>query len=102
MPKPTIERRNERLPLQANVSIKRFGFSRSSKALMFDLSVKGCCIVSSEPLPTGTQILIRIPGLEFWSATVMWHREQAVGVEFHKPLHPAVVERYARFYPAPD
>lgn len=90
------------MPLQAAVSIKPYGSKRSSTARMFDLSISGCCIVSAEPPRTGTQILIRIPGLEFWSGTVAWSREGAVGVEFHKPLHPAVVERYAHLYPAPD
>lgn len=101
-PKPTIARGNERRLLQATVSVKPYGASRSSKARMFDLSVKGCCIVSGEILRTGTQILIRIPGLEFWPATVAWNREGAIGAEFHKPLHPAVVQHYAKFYPAPQ
>ena len=99
--KPVVERENQRLPLQATVSIKRYGSRRSTRARMFDLSVKGCCVVTSEPLRTGTQVLIRIPGLEFWSATVAWRREEAVGIEFHKPLHPAVVEHYAQYFPAP-
>ena len=88
--------------LQAEVSVKPFGATRSSKALMFDLSLKGCCLVSEARLVTGTQVLVRIPGLAYWPATVAWRREEAVGVEFHKPLHPAVVENYAGSFPAAD
>ena len=69
---------------------------------MFDLSPAGCCLVSDARLLTGTQVLVRIPGLAYWAATVAWRREEAVGVEFHKPLHPAVVEQYAGSFPAAE
>lgn len=102
MPGRLIERGNQRLPVNAFVSLKQFGSSRSNRALMYDLSTKGCSLVTNMPLRTGGKILVRIPGLEFWSATVVWRREEAAGVEFEKPLHPAVVEHYAKFYPAPE
>ena len=102
MPDRIIERGNERLPVNAFVSVKLFGSSRSNRALMYDLSTKGCSLVTKMTLRTGGNVLVRIPGLEFWSATVMWRREDAAGVEFEKPLHPAVVEHYAKFYPAPE
>ena len=99
---PPVARGAERLRLQAEVSVKPFGAARSSKALMFDLSPTGCCLVSDARLLTGTQVLVRIPGLAYWAATVAWRREEAVGVEFHKPLHPAVVEQYAGSFPAAE
>lgn len=102
MPDRLIERGNERLPVNAFVSLKLYGSSRSSRALMYDLSTKGCSLVTNMKLRTGGKVLVRIPGLEFWSATVMWRREEAAGVEFEKELHPAVVEHYAKYYPAPE
>lgn len=100
-PKRPVERGIERLRLHAPVSIKLYGSTRSSPAQMFDLSMSGCCVVSEAPLRTGSQILVRIPGLKFRSATVAWRRGEVAGVEFHKPLHPTVVEEYARYYPTP-
>jgi hypothetical protein len=100
--KPRVPRGNERVRLQTPVSVKPFGAAQSSKALMFDLSPTGCCLVSEARLVTGTQVLVRIPGLPYWAATVAWRRDEAVGIEFHKPLHPAVVEQYAGSFPAPE
>ena len=99
-PRPTIRRGNERQALRVAVSVRRYGAGKPSKALMFDLSATGCCIVWRGTLPLGTQLLIRIPGHEFRPATVAWCREEAAGLEFHKPLHPEVVERYAQSHPS--
>ena len=65
---------------------------------LLDLSTVGCRIATQAAIRTGTRLLIKIPGLEFWQGTVVWRRGHDAGVEFERELHPAIVERYAEVF----
>ena len=39
---------------------------------------------------------VKLPGLESWPARIAWAEEGRGGLQFDRPLHDAVVERYAR------
>jgi hypothetical protein len=42
----------------------------------------------------GTRVLLTLPGLEVWPATVVWFGDGRGGLKFDRPLHPAVAERF--------
>ena len=56
----------------------------------------GCQLEPAESLRPGVQVLVKLPGLKYAPATVMWRRLERVGVEFAHPLHPLAVEEFAR------
>lgn len=59
-----------------------------------DISAGGCRIeVRPTPYPDST-VWLKLPGLEAWYARVAWVGEDVAGLEFTKPLHPAVVDRF--------
>ena len=47
-------------------------------------------------LPVGTDVWLRLPGLEACQAKVAWERGNHVGCAFERPLHPAVLEMIAK------
>ena len=93
-----ISRRKQRLALEGRAVIKHFGSSTKFRADLFDLSTVGCRIATQAAIRTGTRLLNKIPGLEFWQGTVVWRRGHDAGVEFERELHPAIVERYAEVF----
>lgn len=60
-----------------------------------DISATGCGFRSKSDLPAGTRVLLSLPGLEVWFATVAWFHAGKGGLKFDHPLHPAVAERFA-------
>src|SRR5687768_17317092 len=91
-------RRSERplVELAAVVGHPRSG--RKFTAELVELSCEGCRLLTREPIETGDQLLVTIAGLEQWPARVVWMRGKAVGAEFHQPLQPGVVTRYAEMF----
>ncbi|HEY1605738.1 MAG TPA: PilZ domain-containing protein [Allosphingosinicella sp.] len=68
----------------------------ASSIVLFDLSTHGCGFEATCHLEAGTRVWLKLPGLESWPARIAWTGEGRGGLEFDKPLHDAVVERYAR------
>ena len=95
-----VERSYERYPVEVRAIVKHPSSSRRIEAELWDLSVGGCRLVTTEPLNPHDELLVRIQGLEGWPGRVVWKELNAVGVTFRYPLHYAVVEHYARFFPA--
>lgn len=60
-----------------------------------DISTDGCGFRSKAALPEGTRLLLNLPGLEVWFATVAWFEDGRGGLKFDRPLHPAVAARFA-------
>lgn len=75
--------------------------ARSSvDAKISDLSPYGCRIEGfAMPMP-GSQVWVRLPGLESQSAQVAWSQSGSAGVKFDQPLHPTVASRYTGDNPA--
>jgi hypothetical protein len=63
--------------------------ARSVKIL--DLSTGGCALEPGGSLKTHQLIWVRLPGLESWESSVAWMKDSRVGVQFKRPLHPAVL-----------
>ena len=92
-PQPTVEvpRGNDRTGVSTEVRVRRMGRA-SFNVKMFDLSPSGCRIeVVDRPL-VGDQLLVKFDGLEVMNAEVCWIEEQAAGLRFERPLHPAVFD----------
>ena len=92
-------RRGRRLPIQVDVNVDHPRSQRRLTAELSEISAEGCRILITEPLGPSDQLLIRIAGIEPWPARVVWAEDGAVGIEFHKPLHAAVVEHNSLQFP---
>jgi PilZ domain len=64
--------------------------------VIVDISTHGCGFESRWAFPAGARVWLRIPGLEQWLATVIWHDGGKGGLEFARPLHVGVALRFAR------
>ena len=60
---------------------------------LLDISTRGCRIETASLLHAGTNIWLKLPGLEAIYARVAWVRGVRAGCQFATPLHPAVVDR---------
>lgn len=69
--------------------------SKPFKVRVLDLSTEGFRIEAFVILEAGTDIWLRLPGLEPRHATVMWVEGYEAGCAFKQPLHSAVVETIA-------
>lgn len=84
-------RKSERVSLELGAGLRQRGGSGVSIQIL-DLSVDGFRASTHLDLPNGTDVWLRLPGLEPLQATVAWSKGQYVGCAFARPLHPAVLE----------
>jgi hypothetical protein len=84
-------RKSPRIGLAAEVSLRRSG-QHNYRANVFDISQHGCKVEFIERPKLDEVVWVKFAGLEALEATVCWLDEFAVGLEFHRPVHPAVFE----------
>lgn len=60
-----------------------------------DITSIGCGFVSACDLSPGARVLLDLPGLEIWPATVVWCDGGRGGMRFCRPMHPAVADHLA-------
>jgi hypothetical protein len=77
--------------LSAEVSLKRSGYGRSTVRI-HDLSPHGCKVDFIDRPRLDEKVSVKIKGLEVLSAMVCWVELSTVGLEFDKPIHPAVFD----------
>jgi PilZ domain-containing protein len=63
---------------------------------LLDLSTNGFRAATHLELIPGTDIWLKLPGLESLHARVVWMRGHLLGGEFVRPLHPAVLDMVVR------
>jgi hypothetical protein len=63
---------------------------------LLDLSVNGFRAATHLELLPGTDIWLKLPGLESLQCRVVWMRGHLLGGEFVRPLHPAVLDMIVR------
>ena len=63
---------------------------------ILDLSTHGFRAATHLELMQGTDVWLKLPGLESWHARVVWMRGHLLGCEFVRPLHPAVLDMIVR------
>ncbi|MGE3691596.1 MAG: PilZ domain-containing protein [Novosphingobium sp.] len=96
-----MRRREDRKPLAMN-ALCRTGAERKTVKL-WDLSSRGCRIfMTGMNLCEGQRIVLRPDGMESFDATVRWASDDFAGIEFDRPLHPAVVDHLCRLHPDED
>lgn len=65
-----------------------------------DLSPEGCAVVvAGPPLVAGTVYGIKMEGLEGLVSTARWTAGQQAGLQFDRPLYPAIAEHIAARHP---
>lgn len=83
----------ERHPAEARATARQFKGTTEPVELT-DISTHGCGFSSRWPFVVGARLWLALPGLEPWSATVVWYGDGRGGLAFARPLHICVVERY--------
>ncbi|WP_338465765.1 PilZ domain-containing protein [Novosphingobium sp. ZN18A2] len=94
-----VHRQSERKPFGAEAVIRNNRYNRIGGRLI-DISEHGCKIDlfsgSAEP---GNFVTIKLDGMESWAGEVRWAEDSIVGVQFQRPLHPAIVEHLSQSQP---
>ena len=88
-------RKAERVPLQADIDFRRAGEHRW-RVNVLDMSPQGCRLGLPVRVKVDDIIWVTLPGLEAIQGKVCWVKEWVAGVEFTRPLHPAVFEMVER------
>lgn len=91
--KPAVQapRKSARVPIAAMVKLRRRGHHNFT-VQVFDLSREGCKVEFQERPQLDEAVWVKIEGLELLEATVCWVENLFVGVEFKRPIHPAVFD----------
>jgi hypothetical protein len=85
----------ERVSVEVGAGLRQRGASGVSVQVL-DLSTLGFRAATHLELPVGTDVWLRLPGLEPYHATVAWSKGHFVGCSFERPLHPAVLDMIVR------
>lgn len=88
---PQLLRRNARVPLQAEVLLRRRGH-RNYKVDVHDVSPDGCRLEFVERPHLDETVWVKFEAMESIRANVCWVRGHDVGVEFVRPIYPAVFD----------
>jgi hypothetical protein len=91
-PAPELtSRKSERVTLAMGAGLRQRGGTGVAIQIM-DLSVDGFRASTHLNLAKGTDVWLRLPGLEPYQARVIWAKGNFIGCAFERPLHPAVLE----------
>jgi hypothetical protein len=96
--KPAIKqasRKSERVALEIGAGLRQRGGTGVSIQIL-DLSVDGFRACTHLQMDKGSDVWLRLPGLEPYHAKVMWTKGNFIGCAFERPLHPAVLEMIVR------
>jgi len=88
----SCERRSERVPLSAEVALRRSG-QLNFRTSVFDLSPHGCRIQFVERPSLEERVWVKFDGLEAIEAQVCWVDGLKAGLAFAIPIHAAVFEQ---------
>jgi hypothetical protein len=84
-------RRADRVAVELGAGLRQRGAAGVSVQIM-DLSTDGFRVATHLQLYSGTDVWLRLPGLEPCHARVVWSEGHLLGCAFERPLHPAVVK----------
>jgi hypothetical protein len=87
-------RRSKRVVVTAQVTLRRHG-RQNFRVQVFDASAHGCKVEFVERPEVQECLWVRFEGLEPLEARVRWLDGQFVGLEFSRPIHPAVFDLLA-------
>lgn len=84
-------RKSARVALSADVDLRRSGHLQF-RVKVFDLSRHGCKLEFLERPRLDETVWVKFEGLESLEASVCWVEGFVAGMEFQKPVHPAVFD----------
>lgn len=87
-------RKSDRVQISAMVKLRRRGHHNFT-VKAYDVSPEGCKLEFMERPQLEETVWVKFEGLELLQAKVCWLEDRCVGVEFERPLHPAVFETLA-------
>lgn len=90
-PSALTSRKSQRVTLEMGAGLRQRGGTGVSIQIV-DLSVDGFRASTHLQLAKGTDVWLRLPGLEPYQAKVMWTKGIFIGCAFERPLHPAVLD----------
>jgi hypothetical protein len=82
-------RANDRFAVAGEATLRREG-GNNYRVQVFDISSTGCKVEIVERPVVDERVWIRFEGLESLHATVMWVAPPLAGLQFERPIHPAV------------
>ncbi len=85
----------ERVQVEFGAGLRQRGAAGVTVQIV-DLSITGFRVATHLGLDNGTDVWLRLPGLEPCHAKVAWSKGHFVGCEFERPLHPAVLDMVVR------
>lgn len=85
-------RKSSRVAVDFEAGLRPRGGAAAVSVHILDLSTHGFRIDSLLDLAVGTDVWLRLPGLEPSHAKVAWTEGYISGCAFERPLHPAVLE----------
>ncbi len=91
-------RKAERAEVCVGAGLRQRGASGVTVQVL-DLSTHGFRAATHLELQSGTDVWLKLPGLESLHAHVVWMRGHLLGCEFVRPLHPAVLDMIVRNAP---
>lgn len=90
-PRPQAPRKSTRVSIAAMVKLRQRGHHNFT-VRVFDLSREGCKLEFLERPQLDETVWVKFEDLELLEATVCWVEGLCVGVEFARPIHPAVFD----------
>jgi hypothetical protein len=88
-------RKSERTHVEIGAGLRQRGASGVTVQIL-DLSTHGFRASTHLDLQPGSDVWLKLPGLEALHAKVAWANAHFVGCAFEKPLHPAVLNMVVR------
>ena len=85
------KRKSARISLAAQVLLRRSG-RHNYNVSIYDVSREGCRVDFLERPDLDERVWVKIEGLEGLEASVCWVEDFAAGLEFVRPIHPAVFD----------
>lgn len=92
---PRPLRRAPRVALDAEVMLRRAG-RNNYRVRVYDMSPQGCRVEFVERPNLDELLWVKFEGLDAIEASVCWTGGPAAGLEFVRPVHPAVFEHLLR------
>ncbi len=92
-PQAAIQSRvnDERVLLNVTATLRRLGMP-AYRVNVSDLSPQGCKVDVVERPRVGEHLLIKFDGLDAIEAEVCWITDYSAGLQFERPIHPAVFD----------
>ena len=88
-------RKAERAEVVLGAGLRQRG-AHAVTVQILDLSTHGFRAATHLDLLPGSDVWLKLPGLETLHARVVWMRGHLLGCEFSRPLHPAVLQMVVR------